>query len=82
MQLDKDRCIALSNYIAEIHTVKKDAADLYVRRIRDLLGHGEGIMGLCDSYPSGLEYIDEKDLCEIEKRCVEWRWKIRSKTHR
>lgn len=81
-QLDKDRCQALSDYIAEVHAVKKDAPELYVRRIRDLLGHGECIMGLTDSYPSGLGYIDEKELCEIEKKCVEWRWKIKRKTHR
>ena len=77
IQLDKDRCQALSDYIADVHTVKKDAPQLYVRRIRDLGG-----MYACDSYPSGLEYIDDKELCEIEKKCVEWRWKIRSKTHR
>jgi hypothetical protein len=81
-ELDRNRCQALSDYIAEIHAVKKDAPELYVRRVRDLLGHGEGIMGLTDSYPSGLNYIDEKDLCEIEKKCVDWRWKIRRKTHR
>ena len=39
-------------------------------------------MGLCDSYPSGLEYVSEEDLCEIEKRCVSWRWKLKRKTHR
>jgi tRNA A-37 threonylcarbamoyl transferase component Bud32 len=82
IKLDKDRCQALADYIAEIHAAKKEAPELYVRRIRDLLGHGECIMGLNDSYPSGLEYIDEKELCEIEKKCVEWRWKIKSKTHR
>ena len=81
-RLDKDRCQALSDYIAEVHAVKKDAPELYVRRIRDLLGHGECIMGLTDSYPSGLEYIGEEELCEIEKKCVEWRWRIKRKTHR
>ncbi len=75
-QLDMDRCQTLSDFIAEVHAVKKTAPELYVRRIRDLLGHGEGIMGLTDSYPSGLEYVSEQDLCEIEKQCVEWRWRI------
>lgn len=81
-QLDEDRCQALSNYIAKVHAIKKDTPELYVRRIRDLVGHGEGIMGMCDSYPYGLNYTDDKDLCRIEKRCVEWRWRIRRKTHR
>lgn len=80
--LDLERCRVLSDYLAEIHKVKGDKAELYVRRVRDLVGHGECIMGLTDSYPSGLEYISEKDLAEIEKRCVEWRWKLKRYTHR
>jgi hypothetical protein len=80
--LDLERCRILSEYLVRIHKEKSSSAGLYIRRIRDLLGHGEGIMGLADSYPDGLEYIDEDDLCAIEKRCVEWRWKLRRKTHR
>ena len=80
--LDSRRCLALSDYLVEIHSVKSDEAGLYVRRVRDLVGHGECIMGLCDSYPLGLEYIGEKDLCEIERKCVDWRWKLKRKMHR
>ena len=80
--LDRRRCLALSDYLIKIHSVKSDEAGLYVRRVRDLVGHGECVMGLCDSYPSGLEYIGEEELCEIEKRCVDWRWKLKRKTHR
>jgi hypothetical protein len=81
-ELDKQRCLALSDYLVGIHGVKNAETGLYVRRIRDLVGHGECIMGLCDSYPSALEYISEEELCKIEKRCVDWRWKLKSKTHR
>jgi hypothetical protein len=81
--LDEERCIALSDYLVEIHsTKKKDAPQIYVRRLRDLLGHGEGIFGLTDSYPSGLSYVNEKFLVELEKMCVEWRWRLKQKTHR
>ncbi|MFQ6065558.1 MAG: aminoglycoside phosphotransferase family protein, partial [Candidatus Bathyarchaeia archaeon] len=80
--LDKRRSLALSDYLVEIHGVKGAKAELYTRRIRELVGHGECIMGLCDSYPSGLEYISEEELCEIEKKCVDWRWKLKRKTHR
>ncbi len=80
--LDLERCRALSDYLAEIHKVKSDEAAFYVRRIRDLVGHGECIMGLIDSYPEGLDYIGERDLMEIEKSCVEWRWKLKHFTHR
>jgi hypothetical protein len=80
--LDEERCIVLSDYLAEIHEIKRDAPQQYVRRIRDLVGHGEGIMGLMDSYPPNLQYIREKDLREIEKKCIDWRWRLKHKTHR
>ncbi len=54
----------------KIHQVKEEAPRFYARRIRDLVGHGEGIMGLMDSYPSNLDYVDEEDLCEIEKKAL------------
>ncbi|KPV65407.1 MAG: hypothetical protein AOA65_0198 [Candidatus Bathyarchaeota archaeon BA1] len=81
-RLDKDRCQVLSDYVAQVHTLKREAPWLYTRRIRDLIGHGECIMGLIDSYPQGLEFVGEKGLREIEERCVEWRWKLKPKAHR
>jgi hypothetical protein len=81
-QLDKDRCLALSDYLVQIHAIKRDAPRFYIRRIRDLVGHGECIMGLIDSYPPKLDFISEKELTEIEKKCVEWRWRLKQRTHR
>ena len=81
-ELDKRRSQALSNYLAKIHAVKRGDPQLYVRRIRDLIGHGECIMGLVDSYPSKLDFIDESEFIEFEKRCIEWRWRIKGKAHR
>jgi thiamine kinase-like enzyme len=82
LPLDVTRCQVLSDYLAEIHAVKATNPALYVRRIRDLVGHGECIMGLTDSYPAGLSYASEADLAEVEKRCVEWRWKLKRFPHR
>jgi hypothetical protein len=80
---DEERCLALSDYLVEIHSLKKkDAPELYVRHVRDLFGHGEGIIGLTDSYPTSLAYADEKFLIEFEKKCLEWRWRLKRKTHR
>ncbi len=76
-ELDKIRCRALSSYLVELHAIKSEEKPLYIRRIRDLLGHGEGIMGLTDSYPTLLDYIDTASLAEIEKRCVDWKWKLK-----
>jgi len=81
-KLDVDRCEALSDYLAGIHKVKKNSPELYVRKIRDLVGHGECIFGLADSYPDKLPYIAKDDFVEIEKKCVEWRWKLKHKTRR
>ncbi len=80
--LDKDRTEALSSYLAEIHASKHDDRELYLRKIRDTVGHGECIMGLTDSYPDNLDFVSWDDLCKIEKKCVDWRYKIKGKTHR
>lgn len=48
---DENRAVALADYLADIHARKKPDPVLYRRRIRDLLGHGEGIMGMMDGYP-------------------------------
>jgi tRNA A-37 threonylcarbamoyl transferase component Bud32 len=80
--LDEQRCLALSDYLVEIHKVKLNAPWLYVRRARELVGHGECIMGLLDSYPSELDFVCQSDLADIERDCVVWRWILKRKTHR
>jgi len=81
-QRDEERCIALSSYLAQIHATKKDDPQLYKRAIRNLIGHGECIFGLTDSYPPNLEYIDEKYFIQLEKKCIEWRWQLKHHTKR
>lgn len=84
---DKGRCVALSTYLADIHknTGPADHAlrsELYIRRIRDLVGHGECIMGLIDSYPPDWPFVGPDTLKRIEQACVDWRWRLRLKEHR
>ncbi len=79
---DFTRTLALSDYLVEIHASKLDSPGLYTRRVRDLLGHGECIMGLIDNYPRSFEFIDQQLLKTIELACIEWRWRIKSRTHR
>ncbi|MHB8568385.1 MAG: phosphotransferase family protein [Nitrososphaerales archaeon] len=77
---DKHRAIALAHYLAKVHARKnvKDE-ELYVRKIRDTLGHGECIFGLADSYPRGkLDYLASGELEALEKKCVEHRWRLKN----
>jgi len=80
--LDLRRCQALAEYLAEIHIVKHGDPGLYERRIRELVGHNECILGLTDSYPRGLDYVGPLQLAWIEKRCIDWRWRIKTLSHR
>ncbi|MEE8326357.1 MAG: phosphotransferase, partial [candidate division NC10 bacterium] len=80
--LDLARADALCDYLIEIHRVPGPDPVLYVRRIRELVGHGECIMGLTDSYPPRHGFITSDLLEGIEHRCVAWRWRIRRRTHR
>jgi hypothetical protein len=79
---DEQRCLALSDYLVEIHRVKQDMPWLYVRRARELVGHGECIMGLLDSYPPKLDFVSESDLIDIERNCVLWRWRLKRRAYR
>ncbi len=74
---DIARSVSLADYLADIHSTKRDDPPLYRRRFRDLLGHGECIMGLIDNYPDRFEFIDQSLLKKIELLCVDWRWRSR-----
>jgi hypothetical protein len=81
-ELDFQRTVALSDYAAEVHARKIAAPGLYTRRIRDLIGHGECLMGVIDNYPRAFPSIDPQLLQRIESACVDWRWRIKDRGHR
>ncbi|HEX5431645.1 MAG TPA: phosphotransferase [Bryobacteraceae bacterium] len=78
---DIARSDALCDYLAEIHRVPGTDPGLYVRRIRELIGHGQCIMGIVDSYPAH-PLAPARLLKNIERLCLEWRWKLKGRTHR
>lgn len=80
-QNDLDRVAALATYLAELHSEKSDSEE-YARTIRDTVGGGEGIFGLCDSYPNDCKVAPLDRLRAIEKEAVAWRWKLHDKTYR
>lgn len=77
---DLERAEALARVLLEIHAHPGSHAGAYTRAIRDLLGHGEGIFGLCDSYTG--DVVAPARLRAIEDACLGWRWKLRDQTKR
>ncbi|OPY26475.1 MAG: Phosphotransferase enzyme family protein [Methanocella sp. PtaU1.Bin125] len=80
--LDVERAVALSDYLVYIHQQKHDDRALWDRRVRELVGSGECIMGLADSYPDGFAYYSRDDFERMEKACVAWRWKLKPRYER
>ena len=80
--LDVARAQELGRFLAEVHAVKRDEPTLYHRRIRELIGHGECLMGVLDSYPHPYPLL-APEICEdVERTAVSWRWRLRTRTHR
>lgn len=77
---DIARIKSMASYLADIHSAKKASRTLYWRKIRDTIGHGECLMGVFDTYPDGV--LDYAEMAEIEKLCIDWRAKLKSKAHR
>jgi hypothetical protein len=78
---DQARADALCDYLVDIHRVRRDEPGLYLRRIRELVGDGECIMGLTDCY-AGHPFFPPDLLEEIEHLCVSRRWRLKAYTHR
>ncbi len=83
---DLKTAATLATLLAEIHGEKystdANAALRYRRAIRDLLGSGEGIFGLCDAYAADTPNAPPSRLKSIESRCLDWRWKLKHRATR
>ncbi len=79
--LDITRAGALCDYLVEIHAERSAEQQLYIRRNRELVGDGECIMGLTDSYPPHALFTPGV-LKQIEHRAVDWRWRLKDRAHR
>jgi hypothetical protein len=80
--LDDERARALGRFLAEAHAQKRDEPTLYQRRIRELVGHGECLMGILDSYPHPYSLLPPADCEALERAAVAWRWRLRGRAHR
>ncbi len=77
--LDVERARALAEWLAKLHGEPiAEPPEVYRRSIRDLVGGGEGIFGLVDSYPArGPVALDR--LSRLEQRATSWRSRLRDK---
>ena len=80
---DLETARSLSRWLAEIHADKKEDPDLYYRSTRDLIGSSECILGLVDeAYPHPYGLFSDERFLALEKRLLDWRWKLRGYAHR
>ncbi|MCF8129021.1 MAG: aminoglycoside phosphotransferase family protein [Deltaproteobacteria bacterium] len=81
---DGERTEMLARLAADIHSVRytePDAPILYKRRIRDLIGHGECIMGIIDAYDQ-VEFATDDELVAYAASCLPWWGKLRNRYER
>ncbi|MDX9715283.1 MAG: aminoglycoside phosphotransferase family protein [Dissulfurispiraceae bacterium] len=77
---DKLKIKLVAEYVAELQSVKKESRSLYWRKLRDTIGHGECLMGVFDSYPD--KVLSYRQMAAIEKLCIDWRARLKHKSHR
>jgi thiamine kinase-like enzyme len=69
--------------MAKLHAEKLEDKDLYYRRIRETFGNSECILGLIDeAYPRHYQAFPEERFMTLEKRLIDWRWRLKDYTHR
>lgn len=79
---DHQRLDVLADYLAGLHRRDGERSKLYTRAVRDLVGAGEGIFGMIDSYARDVPGASAVRLRRLEERCVAWRWRLRGREGR
>ena len=79
---DSEMVRAFARWLARVHARKKADPDLYLRRVRELIGGSECIWGLIDAYPHPFREFPPEAFRDLEKSLVDWRWRLRRYTQR
>ncbi|QJT10664.1 aminoglycoside phosphotransferase family protein [Oceanidesulfovibrio marinus] len=80
---DVDQVRESARWMARIHSRRLDDPHLYYRRIRNLIGSDECVLGLVDeAYPQGYEDYPPERFQALERRLIDWRWKLKRYAHR
>ncbi len=78
---DVRRAERLGRYLAELHQTRESEV-AYRRALRDVIGHGEGIFGLTESYSRNDPIAPPSRLQHLECRSIEWRWRLLRQSRR
>ncbi|ACV68120.1 phosphotransferase family protein [Desulfohalobium retbaense] len=81
-EADAEMAASFARWLARVHGEKRDDHDLYLRRVRQLIGDSECIWGLIDTYPYPYAEFPPQRFQALEKKLIEWRWKLREYSHR
>lgn len=80
---DLETAREFARWLARVHSTKLDDPHLYYRRIRNLIGSSECILGLIDeAYPHPYGGFDDVRFKSLEKRLIDWRWRLKGYAHR
>lgn len=80
---DLETAREFARWLARVHSNKLDDSHLYYRRIRNLIGSSECILGLVDeAYSHPYEPFPDRRFIALEKRLIDWRWKLKGYSHR
>jgi hypothetical protein len=80
--LDIERAHVLAAYLADLHVRLAPDPVRWRRALRDTIGSGEGIFGICDAYPDDTPHADAGRLQALEQQAVAWRWRLAPRAHR
>jgi hypothetical protein len=82
-EADRELAAEFARWLARVHSRRLDDPALYMRRVRQTVGDSECIMGLIDeAYPHPYTSFPDERFIELEKKIVDWRWRMRDYTHR
>jgi thiamine kinase-like enzyme len=79
---DLHRVDTLADYLVRLHARHHGRLATYTRAVRDLVGSGEGIFGMVDSYAADVPGAAPARLQRLEERALAWRWHLRGRQPR
>jgi len=80
---DVETAREFARWMARVHSAKLDDVHLYYRRVRNLIGSSECILGLIDeAFPHPFPPFADDRFRALEKRLIDWRWKLKGYANR